>query len=200
MKFRVLTLASLTSSVLLAASLQQVPVPAVAATSAAASCPAFLDQEYRKLHSSQNMNLCKSFAGKPMLIGHSTTDNGVTVHYQAQDPALTKLSRNYEPLLTWATKAKDKKPMIVSAGSALREPYFVTLSQDSSHMLVASPEIRSKETGEAIYLLAVIGSDLTVKWQHTAQVNVKAKTAEKLGPVGMGQSIEARAVVLLSRP
>ncbi|MBE7367890.1 2-C-methyl-D-erythritol 2,4-cyclodiphosphate synthase [Ramlibacter pallidus] len=30
------------------------------------------------------------------------------------------------------------------------------------------------------------------------QVNVKAKTAEKLGPVGMGQSIEARAVVLLA--
>ncbi len=32
-----------------------------------------------------------------------------------------------------------------------------------------------------------------------AQVNVKAKTAEKLGPVGQGQSMEARAVVLLSR-
>jgi 2-C-methyl-D-erythritol 2,4-cyclodiphosphate synthase len=32
-----------------------------------------------------------------------------------------------------------------------------------------------------------------------AQVNVKAKTAEKLGPVGQGQSIEARAVVLLAR-
>lgn len=31
------------------------------------------------------------------------------------------------------------------------------------------------------------------------QVNVKAKTAEKLGPVGMGQSMEARAVVLLTR-
>ena len=30
-----------------------------------------------------------------------------------------------------------------------------------------------------------------------SQVNVKAKTAEKLGPVGQGQSIEARAVVLL---
>jgi 2-C-methyl-D-erythritol 2,4-cyclodiphosphate synthase len=29
------------------------------------------------------------------------------------------------------------------------------------------------------------------------QVNVKAKTAEKLGPVGQGQSIEARAVLLL---
>jgi 2-C-methyl-D-erythritol 2,4-cyclodiphosphate synthase len=32
-----------------------------------------------------------------------------------------------------------------------------------------------------------------------AQVNVKAKTAERLGPVGEGLSIEARAVVLLMR-
>ena len=32
---------------------------------------------------------------------------------------------------------------------------------------------------------------------EVAQVNVKAKTAEKLGPVGQGLSIEARAVVLL---
>ena len=31
-------------------------------------------------------------------------------------------------------------------------------------------------------------------------VNVKAKTAEKLGPVGQGQAIEARAVVLLYSP
>lgn len=30
-----------------------------------------------------------------------------------------------------------------------------------------------------------------------SQVNVKAKTAEKMGPVGQGLSIEARAVVLL---
>ena len=31
------------------------------------------------------------------------------------------------------------------------------------------------------------------------QINVKAKTAEKLGPVGQGLAIEARAVVLLLR-
>jgi 2-C-methyl-D-erythritol 2,4-cyclodiphosphate synthase len=31
------------------------------------------------------------------------------------------------------------------------------------------------------------------------QVNVKAKTAEKMGPVGEGAAIEARAVVLLFR-
>ena len=33
----------------------------------------------------------------------------------------------------------------------------------------------------------------------TGRVNVKAKTAEKLGPVGQGLSMEARAVVLLFR-
>ena len=32
-----------------------------------------------------------------------------------------------------------------------------------------------------------------------SQVNVKAKTAEKLGPVGEGRAMEARAVVLLHR-
>ena len=31
------------------------------------------------------------------------------------------------------------------------------------------------------------------------QVNVKAKTAEKMGPVGVGQAIEARAICLLQR-
>jgi 2-C-methyl-D-erythritol 2,4-cyclodiphosphate synthase len=31
------------------------------------------------------------------------------------------------------------------------------------------------------------------------QVNVKAKTAEKMGPVGEGRAIEARAVCLLLR-
>ena len=29
------------------------------------------------------------------------------------------------------------------------------------------------------------------------QVSVKAKTAEKMGPVGLGRAIEARAIVLL---
>mgnify|MGYP000874626201 CR=1 FL=1 len=33
---------------------------------------------------------------------------------------------------------------------------------------------------------------------HVDQVNVKAKTAEKMGPVGEGRAMEARAVVLLT--
>lgn len=33
----------------------------------------------------------------------------------------------------------------------------------------------------------------------TTQVNVKAKTAEQLGPVGQGRAMEARAIVLILR-
>ena len=36
-------------------------------------------------------------------------------------------------------------------------------------------------------------------WARRGTVNVKAKTAEKMGPVGEGRAIEARAVCLLSR-
>jgi 2-C-methyl-D-erythritol 2,4-cyclodiphosphate synthase len=32
-----------------------------------------------------------------------------------------------------------------------------------------------------------------------SQINIKAKTAEKFGPVGQGQAIEARAVALITR-
>jgi 2-C-methyl-D-erythritol 2,4-cyclodiphosphate synthase len=34
---------------------------------------------------------------------------------------------------------------------------------------------------------------------EASQINVKAKTAEKFGPVGQGQAIEARAVALITR-
>ena len=43
-----------------------------------------------------------------------------------------------------------------------------------------------------VRLAAVLGIEL-------AQINVKAKTAEKMGPVGEGLAIEARAVCLLAR-
>ena len=46
-------------------------------------------------------------------------------------------------------------------------------------------------------MIACIAADLGLK---PGQVNVKAKTAEKMGPVGRGESMEARAVCLLWRP
>lgn len=49
----------------------------------------------------------------------------------------------------------------------------------------------------APYMPAIQFSVAQALGVQAGQVNVKAKTAEKLGPVGMGQSMEARAVVLL---
>ena len=49
----------------------------------------------------------------------------------------------------------------------------------------------------ALYIPAMRELIAQVVGINVACVNVKAKTAEKLGPVGQGLSIEARAVVLL---
>ncbi len=51
----------------------------------------------------------------------------------------------------------------------------------------------------APYIDAMCDRIATVLEMDRARVNVKAKTAEKLGPVGQGLSIEARAVLLLTR-
>lgn len=51
----------------------------------------------------------------------------------------------------------------------------------------------------APHIAAMRAAIATVLALEGEQVNVKAKTAEKLGPVGQGLSIEARAIVLLYR-
>jgi 2-C-methyl-D-erythritol 2,4-cyclodiphosphate synthase len=51
----------------------------------------------------------------------------------------------------------------------------------------------------APYMTALNASVAKALGVQVDQVNVKAKTAEKLGPVGMGQSIEARTVALLQK-
>jgi 2-C-methyl-D-erythritol 2,4-cyclodiphosphate synthase len=52
--------------------------------------------------------------------------------------------------------------------------------------------VDSTVVAQAPKLAQVLGVDVD-------QVNVKAKTAEKMGPVGDGLAMEARAVVLLTR-
>jgi glutathione peroxidase len=58
-----------------------VPV-AVAADAAANSCPAWLNHEFRKLHSSQKINICKDFAGKPLLIVNTASGCGFTPQFK----------------------------------------------------------------------------------------------------------------------
>lgn len=115
------------------------------------------------------------FGDRPVLLGHTLADASVTLHYQHVDPALTRQAKPFEPLVTWETKLKEKMPVVVSAGSAVRTPFHAAASIDSSYLLLASPEIRDKESKQAIYLLAVVDKQLNVKWQRVVNVNEKAK-------------------------
>jgi glutathione peroxidase len=58
---------------------------------AAASCPAFLDHEFKKLHSSAAVNLCSAYAGKPLLIVNTASHCGYTPQFKG----LETLHRKY---------------------------------------------------------------------------------------------------------
>ena len=60
---------------------------------AAADCPAFLDHEFKKLHSSQTVNLCAAHAGKPLLIVNTASHCGYTKQFKG----LEALHRKYHP-------------------------------------------------------------------------------------------------------
>ncbi len=59
-----------------------------------------------------------------------------------------------------------------------------------STIIAQAPKLAPHIEAIRVRIAQVLGLD-------ASQVNVKAKTAEKMGPVGEGRSIEARAVVLL---
>ncbi|AKJ29118.1 2-C-methyl-D-erythritol 4-phosphate cytidylyltransferase [Caldimonas brevitalea] len=66
------------------------------------------------------------------------------------------------------------------------------LSNVDSTIVAQAPKMAPHIPAMRQRIADVLGCDVS-------QVNVKAKTAEKLGPVGRQESIEARAVVLLTR-
>jgi glutathione peroxidase len=66
------------------------PAARAADAVAASACPAFLNQDYRKLHSSQSLNLCKSFAGKPMLIVNTASHCGFTPQFKGLEAVHAK--------------------------------------------------------------------------------------------------------------
>jgi glutathione peroxidase len=57
----------------------------------AADCPAFLDHDFKKLHSSQSVNLCEEFAGRPLLIVNTASHCGYTPQFKG----LEALHRQY---------------------------------------------------------------------------------------------------------
>jgi 2-C-methyl-D-erythritol 2,4-cyclodiphosphate synthase len=83
----------------------------------------------------------------------------------------------------------DSMLLLVEAARRVREQGHQIGNIDSTVIAQAprlAPHIEAMRTGIALALDLAPG-----------QVNVKAKTAERLGPVGEGAAIEARAIVLL---
>lgn len=87
-------------------------------------------------------------------------------------------------------RGADSIVLLQAAAARAREAGWAIVNIDSTVVAQAprlAPHIEAMRTRIAQALALAPG-----------QVNVKAKTAERLGAVGMGQSIEARAVVLLT--
>jgi len=88
-------------------------------------------------------------------------------------------------------KGADSSVLLTEAMRRVRERGWELVNVDST-IVAQAPKL-------APHMAAINASVAQALGVATDQVNVKAKTAEKLGPVGMGQSMEARAMALLHK-
>jgi len=88
-------------------------------------------------------------------------------------------------------KGADSSVLLTEVGRLLTERGWKIGNIDST-VIAQAPRLAPHIAAMRGNIAAALGLDV-------GQVNVKAKTAEKLGPVGQGLSMEARAVVLLHR-
>lgn len=87
-------------------------------------------------------------------------------------------------------KGANSMLLLAEAVRRVREAGWEVANVDST-VVAQAPRL-------ALHIEAMRARLAQVLQMPPAQVNVKAKTAEKLGPVGQGLAIEARAVVLLA--
>jgi len=87
-------------------------------------------------------------------------------------------------------KGADSGVLLAEAARRVREKGFEIGNIDST-IIAQAPKLMP-------YMPAIRQQIAQVLALAIEQVNVKAKTAEKMGPVGLGQAMEARAIVLLT--
>ena len=126
------------------------------------------------------------------LLGHSDAD--VLLHAITDAlfgaAGLGDIGRHF-PDIDAEFKGADSAVLLAEAARRVRAAGYEIGNVDSTVMAQA-PKLAPHIPAMVTRIAATLGV-------APAQVNVKAKTAEKLGPVGQGLSIEARAAVLLLR-
>ena len=124
------------------------------------------------------------------LLGHSDAD--VLLHAITDAllgaAALGDIGRHF-PDTDARFKGADSMLLLAEAARRVRAAGWDIGNVDST-VIAQAPKLMTHIPAMCTRIAAGLG---VAVWQ----VNVKAKTAEKLGPVGLGQAIEARAVVLL---
>jgi 2-C-methyl-D-erythritol 2,4-cyclodiphosphate synthase len=88
-----------------------------------------------------------------------------------------------------AFKGADSWVLLQRAGQAVAQAGFSIGNIDST-VIAQAPKL-------APHIEAMCERIASALQLEVSQVNVKAKTAEKMGPVGQGQSMEARAIALI---
>ena len=86
-------------------------------------------------------------------------------------------------------KNADSKKLLSTVAQSLRQEGWQVVNVDST-VVAQAPRLASHLPLMRETVAGLLGTD-------PQRVNIKAKTAEKMGPVGQGQSIEAQAVVLI---
>jgi 2-C-methyl-D-erythritol 2,4-cyclodiphosphate synthase len=126
------------------------------------------------------------------LLGHSDAD--VLLHAITDAllgaAALGDIGRHF-PDTDARTKGADSLVLLAEAARLVRAQGWQIGNVDST-VIAQAPKM-------ALHIGAMCKRIATALGVDVGQVNVKAKTAEQLGPVGQGQSMEARAVALLFR-
>ena len=85
----------------------------------------------------------------------------------------------------------DSVLLLQAAAQRVRDAGYAIVNIDST-IVAQAPRLAPHVAAMCARIAAALGLDATA-------VNVKAKTAEKMGPVGAGLAIEARAVCLIVR-
>ncbi len=124
------------------------------------------------------------------LLGHSDAD--VLLHAITDAllgaAALGDIGMHF-PDTDAAFKGADSLALLGEAARRVRAAGFEIGNVDST-VIAQAPKLMPHIAAMRERIAQALGVALN-------QVNVKAKTAEKMGPVGLGQAMEARAVVLV---